>query len=108
MKNVSLILLCFIVCFILSSAVQSNTPSPAPSPSQGGEEQLKQDTHKKIIYIAVITTLLIAIAFVSFAVLRVRAKLKQADSHRKPLTNLASKNAGIIFDERSSDEDREE
>ncbi len=105
MKNVSLILLCFVLFFILSSAImaQSTTPTPAPSPLQG-EENASHSSQKKIIYITVIIALLIIIAFVSFAVLRVRAKLKQADSHRKPLTNLASKNAGIIFDERSSDE----
>jgi len=105
MKNLSLILLCSVIFFILSSAVmtQSTTPSPAPSPVRG-EEQGRQDSQKKIIYITVIITLLIVISFISFAALRVRAKLKQADSHKKPVTGLASKNAGIIFDERSSDE----
>lgn len=81
---------------------QSATPSPVPSPAQG-EEQLKHDTQKKIIYLTVIITLLIIIAFVSFAVLRVKAKLKDADSHKKPVTGLASKNAGIIFDEKSEE-----
>ncbi|MEQ8186569.1 MAG: hypothetical protein ABRQ39_01240 [Candidatus Eremiobacterota bacterium] len=105
MKNPGLFLLCFILFFILSSAVmsQSTTPSPLPSHVQG-EEQAGLDAQKKIIYITVIITLLIVISFVSFAVLRVRAKLKQADSHKKPVTGLASRNAGIIFDERSSDE----
>jgi Na+/H+ antiporter NhaC len=106
MKKLSLFLLCFLLFFILSPVVmgQSPTSSPVPSPASG-EDTEKHAVQMKMRNITVIITLLIIILFVSFAIFRVRAKLKNRDSHKKPLTGLASKNAGIIFKDRSSDEE---
>ncbi|HPZ10708.1 MAG TPA: hypothetical protein PL110_21640 [Candidatus Eremiobacteraeota bacterium] len=74
------------------------TPSPGVSPTAYGTNEISTKEEFLTLYL-IISGSILFICIILFLVFRIKAKLKTLNNHKKPIMELASRNAGVILPE---------
>lgn len=92
----SIFFIFILLCPLLLAQEENIISTPSPIPE--GTEPPEEKSNNKIINFWYLIIIIISLFFLAvfFILFKIRKKLREGDSLRKPLTGLASRHAGMI------------